>query len=105
MNKINYSHDEITKLWNAYAEKREIGLKKEANKLLENLITYLNNIDKDIREDFVNHICSLKFEEDVDITFQQPLVTKVLIPVLIPSIEMKIMPQLRWLYLINVKII
>ncbi len=101
MYKINYTNDEITKQWNAYANKRNMGLKKDANKLLENIITYINNLDNGCREDFVNYICNLKFDEGVDITLQQPLVTKVILPVLLPSIEMKKVPQLRWLYLIS----
>lgn len=33
MYRIKYSDDEINKLWNEYADKRNIGLKKVANKI------------------------------------------------------------------------
>lgn len=42
MNFIEYSDLEITKLWNDYAETRNKGLKKIANKKLSNLIEFVN---------------------------------------------------------------
>jgi len=101
MLKIEYKNNTITELWNEYANKRNCGLKKEANKLLDNLIKYISALDYKERAEFVSYLCNLKFEQYIDITFQQPLISKIIFPLLVDSIENKEMPQLRWLYQLN----
>jgi hypothetical protein len=103
MHKIEYKDNQITKMWNVYANKRNSGLKKDANKLLDNMIKYINDLDYIEKVEFVNYICNMKFNQDIDITFQQPLISAVIFPALVNSIENKEMPQLRLLYQLNVQ--
>jgi hypothetical protein len=98
MYRIKYSDDEINKLWNEYTYKRNIGLKKKANRLLDKLIEYINNLECTSRQEFVYFLCTQKFEKQIDLTLQQPLILKIVFPTLLASIEDRQMPQLRWLY-------
>lgn len=98
MYKINYPDNNITKIWSEYQEKRNLGLKKEANKTLNKLIAYILNLNNEKQSKFVDYICSKKFEEEEEFHLQFPLVSKVIFPHLLSAIDQKKMPQIRWLY-------
>lgn len=98
MYSINFYNGKINELWKSYIDTRSKGLKKEANKLLNNLVEYINSLKYKEKEDFVNYICHLRFDQDIDIEMQYPLVKRVIFPILSLSIKNKQMPQIRWLY-------
>lgn len=66
--------------------------------MLNNLIEYVDNLENEGIEKFVYYLCDLKFEKNINLIFQQPFALKVIFPVLFKSIENRQMPQLRWLY-------
>ncbi|MFT8352498.1 hypothetical protein [Clostridium saccharoperbutylacetonicum] len=98
MNLINYSDEEITKLWNDYADNRNQGLKKIANKKLRDMINFINLKNKDEIKQFVDFICIERFEKGNIKDFQQPLIEDLILPILIEGVEAEIMPYLRWIY-------
>lgn len=98
MNLINYSDEEITKLWNDYADNRNQGLKKIANKKLRDMINFINLKNKDVIKQFVDFICIERFEKGNIKDFQQPLIEDLILPILIECVEAEIMPYLRWIY-------
>jgi hypothetical protein len=98
VNLINYSDEEITKLWNDYADNRNQGLKKIANKKLRDMINFINLKNKDEIKQFVDFICIERFEKGNIKDFQQPLIEDLILPILIEGVEAEIMPYLRWIY-------
>jgi hypothetical protein len=98
VNLINYSDEEITKLWNDYADNRNQGLKKIANKKLRDMINFISLKNKDEIKQFVDFICIERFEKESIKDFQQPLIEDLILPILIEGVEAEIMPYLRWIY-------
>ncbi|SFB31163.1 hypothetical protein [Clostridium frigidicarnis] len=98
MNLIEYSDVEITSLWNDYAETRNIGLKKIANIKLNKLIEYLESKSKDDKRKFVEYLCNERFEKENIKDFQQPIVEKIILPIIVDAVENDEMPYLRWIY-------
>lgn len=101
MNLINYSDEEITKLWNTYANTRNKGLKKIANQKLRDMINFINLKSKEEIKQFVDFLCIEKFEKEIIKDFQQPLIQELILPVLVEGVEAEKMPYLRWIYQLN----
>ena len=102
MNFIDYSDLEITKLWNDYADTRNKGLKKIANNKLKKLIEFVNFKDDHEKKEFVDYLCNERIENENIEDFQQPLIVDLILPVIIPMVNMEKMPYLRWLYQLNI---
>ncbi|MEW9936863.1 hypothetical protein AB2T96_08935 [Clostridium butyricum] len=98
MNLIEYSDVEITSLWNDYAETRNIGLKKIANKKLDKLIEYLDSKSENDKQKFVEYLCNQRFEKGKIKDFQQPIVEKIILPIVVDAVKNDKMPYLRWIY-------
>lgn len=102
MNFIDYSDLEITKLWNDYANTRNKGLKKIANNKLNKMIEFVNSKEYLEKKEFVDYLCNEKFENENIENFQQPLIANLILPVIIPMVNMEQMPYLRWIYQLKI---
>ena len=98
MNLIEYSDVEITSLWNDYAGTRNMGLKKIANKKLNKLIEFLESKSRDEKQKFVEYLCNERFEKENIKDFQQPIVEKLILPIIVEAVENDQVPYLRWIY-------
>lgn len=101
MQSINLSDKIAYELWNLYEEKRNLGLKKDANKILNKLVEFVMLKNESEKEEFVRNICFEKFENGTKIDLQYPILSKLIFPVLFNYIDKPKMPELRWLYEIN----
>lgn len=105
MNTIDYEDSKITELWNEYANTRNTGLKKLANKKLEFLIEYILKLPENKQKHFVTYICKERFDKNNIKEFQQPLVVKLIFPIVEKAVLNKEMPFLRWGYQLNLFIL
>jgi len=83
--------------YNRYLEIKDKGLKKQANKILENLMLYFDNLDTEIKNAICEEFCILRFEKEVIQDFQFFLSTRIL-EFLRDACLQNIMPHLRWYY-------
>lgn len=104
MNTIDYEDSKITTLWNEYANTRNSGLKKLANKKLDLMIEYILTLPESKQKNFVTYICKERFDKNSIKTFQQPLVVKLIFPIVKKAILNEEMPFLRWGYQLDIPI-
>lgn len=104
MNTIDYEDRQITTLWNEYANTRNSGLKKLANKKLDLMIEYILTLPESKQKDFITYICKERFDKNNIKTFQQPLVVKLIFPIVKKAILNEEMPFLRWGYQLDIPI-
>ncbi|CZR96021.1 MULTISPECIES: hypothetical protein [Clostridioides] len=104
MNTIDYEDKQITTLWNEYANTRNSGLKKLANKKLDLMIEYILTLPEIKQKHFITYICKERFDNNNIKTFQQPLVVKLIFPIVKEAILNEEMPFLRWGYQLDIPI-
>ncbi|MGX8126700.1 hypothetical protein ACWTV9_10590 [Clostridioides difficile] len=104
MNIIDYEDKQITTLWNEYANTRNSGLKKLANKKLDLMIEYILTLPEIKQKHFITYICKERFDKNNIKTFQQPLVVKLIFPIVKEAILNEEMPFLRWGYQLDIPI-
>ncbi|MER0283911.1 hypothetical protein ABRY17_08420 [Clostridioides difficile] len=104
MNTIDYEDKQITTLWNEYANTRNSGLKKLANKKLDLMIEYILTLPEIKQKHFITYICKERFDKNNIKTFQQPLVVKLIFPIVKEAILNEEMPFLRWGYQLDIPI-
>ncbi|MDI0267446.1 hypothetical protein QIW52_15780 [Clostridioides difficile] len=104
MNIIDYEDKQITTLWNEYANTRNSGLKKLANKKLDLMIEYILTLPEIKQKHFITYICKERFDKNNIKTFQQPLVVKLIFPIVKEAILNEEMPFVRWGYQLDIPI-
>ncbi|KPI53258.1 hypothetical protein KW95_03580 [Clostridioides difficile] len=104
MNTIDYEDKQITTLWNEYANTRNSGLKKLANKKLDLMIEYILTLPEIKQKHFITYICKERFDKNNIKTFQQPLVVKLIFPIVKEAILNEEMPFLRCGYQLDIPI-
>ncbi|NMS91832.1 hypothetical protein HGQ85_18070 [Clostridioides difficile] len=104
MNTIDYEDSKITTLWNEYANTRNSGLKKLANKKLDLMIEYILTLPESKQKHFITYICKERFDKNNIKTFQQPLIIKLIFPIVKKAILNEEMPFLRWGYQLDIPV-
>ena len=93
---FNFNDEKLNVLWKEYQNKRNLGLKKDSNSLLNQFINQLK--DKYINEEFVRFILGKVYDENVEFDLQYPLLKHIIFPVLVNDYKEKRMPGIRWLW-------
>lgn len=83
--------------YNNYYDLREKGLKKEANKKLEELMEYFDSLDDKAKRSICYELCRLYLETKEISELQFPLLHRI-IAILAMDCEENKMPQMRWYY-------
>lgn len=95
--KFDFKDDNLNNLWVSYQEKKEVGLKKEANKLLNKVVDELRRKDDKLKTDFVKDLLGKVYDEGTGFELQYPLLKQIIFPVLVNEFKKKSMPDVRWL--------
>lgn len=98
MTYLSCKNDTINLLWKDYMDTRNLGLKKQANKLLLNIVKYINSLEENEIHDFVFYIGDLKYNKMENILIQFPLMKSIIFPRIFAKCKEHEMPYLRWLY-------
>lgn len=93
---FNFNDEKLNVLWKEYQNKRNLGLKKDSNSLLNQFINQLKG--KYINEEFVRFILGKVYDENVEFDLQYPLLKHIIFPVLVNDYKEKRMPGIRWLW-------
>lgn len=96
---FNFNDEKLNVLWNEYQDKKNLGLKKDANNLLNQFINQLKG--KDIIEEFARFILGKVYDENVEFDLQYPLLKQIIFPVLVKDYKEKRMPSIRWLWQVS----
>ena len=93
----NYKDSYYSNEYERYDKARVKGVKKQANKILENLMLYFDGLDADSKKAICHEFCILRFEKGQIDGFQFFLSTRI-IKYLEDSCLQNQMPHLRWYY-------
>lgn len=96
--KFDFKDENLNNLWIDYQEKRERGLKKEANRILNRVIKELEQRNYELKNGFVKTLLGKIYEEGIEFELQYLILKKIILPVLIDELKKKNMPAIRWLY-------
>jgi hypothetical protein len=96
--KFDFKDENLNNLWLSYQDKKEIGLKKEANKILDRFIDEIKPKNDKLRNHFVKALLEKTYNEDVRFELQYPLLKQIIFPILVDDLKNKKMPGVRWLY-------
>jgi len=96
-----FSDEYFSKEYKSYLEVRDKGLKKEGNKILENLMLYFNKLDESVKIAIVDELFTFRFDRFPRLSeFQHQLHIQIF-PILEKMCSENKMPHLRWHYEIS----
>jgi hypothetical protein len=95
---FDFRDDLLNSKWIKYQIQRELGLKKNSNKILNEFINELKNSPCDLKEHFVKDLLRKIYDEGIEFELQYPLLKYIIFPQLIKDFVGKSMPGIRWLY-------
>lgn len=95
---FDFCDELLNNLWTKYQIQRELGLKKNSNKILNEFIDELKNKPKSVKENFVKDLLRKIYDEGIEFELQFPLLKYIIFSQLIKDFIDKSMPGIRWLY-------
>ena len=93
----NFKDNYFSNEYNRYCELRNKGLKKQSNKVLEELMLYFDGLNEDTKKEICTEFCVLRFEKNKieDFNF---FLSKRILEFLEHACIQNQMPHLRWYY-------